>query len=97
RAPRPQERHVPDVGPGRLTGGDAQLLDLDAEARGALRHDAPVERQLLRLARHLRLKIADGARRLRLLARAAGADGVRFREAGAQLAVGSLQLLDAHL
>ena len=78
-------------------GGDAQLLDLHADGRGALRDDAAIERELLRLARHLRLQVADRSRDFRLLARAADADGIELGKLGAQLAVGLLQLLDRDL
>src|SRR2546430_9385979 len=87
---RAHQRHVDDITRRGRSGGDAPLPDLDADARGSLRHHAAVERQLLRLARYLRLQVAHGARHLRLLARAAHAEGVELGEPGAHLAVGLL-------
>ena len=83
--------------PGAGAGGDAQLLDLHPDAGGPLGDHAAVEGQLLRLARHLRLQLAHGARHFRLLVRAPDAEGVQLRQLGAHLAVGLLQVLDAHL
>src|SRR5450759_2490380 len=66
---------------------DAHLLIRNGQRRGrrALRAGTAIERKILRLARNLRLQVADGMRHLRLLARPADALRINLGESQIEL------------